>query len=122
MKRFPLTVLSAALVLLLGACGGGGKQAAPPPATTPPAGETAPSAPSGGYDAATAQTLFNSKCSSCHGQDLSGAVGPNLTKVGDRYTKEQILEILKNGKGGMPGGLVSGADADTVAAWLADKK
>ncbi|QQE74088.1 cytochrome c [Brevibacillus composti] len=121
MKRFPLAVLSAALILLVSACGGGGGGQAQPPAGQggQNGGQTAPS---GGYDAATAQTLYNSKCSSCHGQDLSGAVGPNLTQVGGKYSKDQILDILQNGKGGMPGGLVTGQDAETVAAWLADKK
>ncbi|MCM3590213.1 cytochrome c [Brevibacillus borstelensis] len=120
MKRFPISVLTVALVLFLSACGGGGNQAQPP--ANQPAGETTPTAPTGGYDAATAETLYKNNCASCHGQDLSGPVGPNLTQVGGKYTKEQILEILKNGKGGMPGGLVKDQDAETVAAWLADKK
>jgi hypothetical protein len=32
------------------------------------------------------------------------------------------LDILQNGRGTMPGGLVKGEDAETLAAWLADKK
>jgi cytochrome c551 len=120
MKRFPFAILSIALVFFVGACATGGKQAQPPAGQKPPT-ET-PAAPSGKYDAATAETLFKNNCASCHGQNLEGAVGPNLTHVGGKYTKEQILEILKNGKGSMPGGLVKDGDAETVAAWLADKK
>lgn len=70
------------------------------------------------------KTLYAQRCSSCHGEQLEGRVGPNLTKIGSQYSKKQILEIIKNGKGGgkMPSSLVSGKDADQVAAWLAAKK
>ncbi|MFP3381571.1 cytochrome c, partial [Bacillus sp. SIMBA_069] len=57
-----------------------------------------------------------------HGQTLEGAVGPNLQKIGGQLNKDQILEVLNKGKGAMPPGLVKGADAETLAAWLADKK
>jgi cytochrome c551 len=118
MRRFPLFVLAGLLVGLISACATGGQQTQPPA----PATET-PTAPAGGtYDAATAEALFKNKCAGCHGQNLEGAVGPNLTAVGSKYSKEQILDILSKGKGSMPGGLVKGADADTIAAWLADKK
>jgi cytochrome c551 len=122
MKHVTWTVTAGALALFLSACGGG--QQAQPPAETPPA-ETTPSAPSGGnatYDAAAAETLYKNSCAGCHGQNLEGMVGPNLTAVGAKYSKEQILEILEKGKGNMPPGLAKGADAETLAAWLADKK
>lgn len=116
MKRFPLFVLAGMLAILMSACGPNGQQ------TQPPAEQT-PTAPAGGaYDAATAETLFKNKCAGCHGQNLEGSVGPNLTAVGSKYSKEQILDIISKGKGSMPPGLVKGADADTIAAWLADKK
>lgn len=79
-------------------------------------------APSGGYDAATAEALYKNTCAGCHGQTLEGAVGPNLQKIGGTLSKDQILEVLKNGKGQMPPGLAKGNDAETLAAWLADKK
>jgi cytochrome c551 len=120
MKRFPFWAMSIALVFFAIACARGGQQAQPPanqPAeTAPPAGGNA------AYDAAAAQTLFNNTCSSCHGKSLEGSMGPNLQHVGGKYSKEQILDILQNGKGQMPGGLVKGGDAETLAAWLADKK
>ncbi|GAA4718927.1 cytochrome c551 [Brevibacillus fulvus] len=133
MKRFPLYLVAGAMVILLSACGQGGQQTQPPAnnnnnanapagngnATTPPS--TAP-AGGGNYDAAQAEALFKNNCSSCHGQNLEGAVGPNLQQVGSRYSKDDILGILQNGKGAMPGGLVSGDDAQTIASWLADKK
>ncbi|MCK9909585.1 cytochrome c, partial [Microbacteriaceae bacterium K1510] len=117
MKRFPLLILAGLFVAALGACGPK-PQTQPPATTTPPSTATpAPSTPSAGgtYDAATAETVFKNNCSSCHGQNLEGVVGPNLTKVGSKYTKDQILEILQKGKGQMPAGLVKGGDADTIA-------
>lgn len=123
MKRFPLLMLAGVFAAALSACGP--KPQTQPPATTPPSTETPPATtPSAGgtYDVATAQTLFKNNCSSCHGQNLEGVVGPNLTKVGSKYSKDQILEILQKGKGQMPAGLVKGGDADTLASWLADKK
>lgn len=70
-----------------------------------------------------AQKIYNQKCSSCHGDNLEGKVGPKIADAGSRYSKDQILDILKNGKsGGMPAGLISGDDADKVATWLSNKK
>ncbi|MEC1376244.1 cytochrome c551 [Heyndrickxia oleronia] len=77
-------------------------------------------------NAGDAEKLFSQNCASCHGGNLEGGVGPNLTKVGSKYNKDEILDIIKNGKTGdqgtMPGGLLSGDDADAVAGWLASKK
>lgn len=120
MKRVSLFAAMALLAFSLSACGGG--QQAQPPANQPSAETPSTTAPSGSYDAATAEALFKNTCAGCHGQSLEGAVGPNLQKIGSQLTKDQILEILKNGKGGMPPGLVKDADADILAAWLADKK
>ncbi|MDF2684370.1 MAG: cytochrome [Brevibacillus sp.] len=125
MKRLSLTVVAAVLAFSLSACGGG-QTTQPPanqPATEKPATETpSTTAPSGSYDAATAEALFKNTCAGCHGQTLEGAVGPNLQKIGGELTKDQILEVLSKGKGAMPPGLVKGADAENIAAWLADKK
>ena len=53
---------------------------------------------------------------------LRGQSGPDLTKVGAKYEKDEIKNIIINGQGGMPGGLLNEADADVVASWLAEKK
>ncbi|TVX88301.1 c-type cytochrome [Paenibacillus agilis] len=75
---------------------------------------------------ADAVQVYKKSCLSCHAADLSGKMGPetNLTTVGDRLTKDQIVTIIKEGKGRMPSqsGRVSDEDAEKVAAWLATKK
>lgn len=67
--------------------------------------------------------IFQSNCISCHGADLTGGVGPDLTKVGSRYNKDEIKEIILNGKGSvMPPGLVPEPQAEALAKWLSEKK
>lgn len=104
MKKKLLTLLmGTSLVMGLAACGGGeddGKDTA-----------------SGGE-----QKIYDQKCSGCHGGELQGAMGPELKTIGSKYSKEEILDILKNGKGQMPANVVSGDDAESLAGWLAEKK
>ncbi|WP_059171940.1 cytochrome c551 [Bacillus sp. FJAT-27445] len=80
----------------------------------------------GGKDSASGgdpEKLYNQKCSGCHGGDLKGGAGPDLTKVGAAYSKEEIEKIIVEGKGGgMPAGLYKGDEASKVAEWLAEKK
>ncbi|ARI77036.1 cytochrome c550 [Halobacillus mangrovi] len=72
---------------------------------------------------ANPEEMFQSKCASCHGGDLSGGAGPNLQEVGSRYSAEEIKEIIVNGKGSaMPAGLYTGEEATKLAEWLAEKK
>lgn len=127
MKKIMFGLSIASLVALLTACGGG-NQSAPAPTnqgntTTPaPSGNAAPAPSGNSANATAAEGIFKQTCAGCHGVDLKGAVGPNLTQVGARYSKDQILGIIGNGKGAMPPGLLKGADADAVATWLAAKK
>jgi cytochrome c551 len=94
------------LVMGLAACGGGGDDTA-----------------SGGDSAhADAEKIYSQKCSSCHGDNLQGGMGPELKAVGANYSQEEISGIIQNGQGGMPAGLISGDDLDKVAEWLATKK
>ncbi|MGE6257369.1 cytochrome c551 [Heyndrickxia sporothermodurans] len=74
-------------------------------------------------NAGDAEKLYSQNCASCHGGNLEGAVGPNLQKIGAKYSKNEILNIINKGKsGGMPAGLLKGDDANTVATWLSQKK
>ncbi|NGQ95105.1 YqzM family protein [Brevibacillus sp. SYP-B805] len=70
-----------------------------------------------------AAALFKANCSSCHGQNLEGIVGPNLTKVGSKYSADEIANIIKNGRGGMPPGMLKkGDEIKAVAQWLSEHK
>lgn len=70
-----------------------------------------------------AEKIVNQKCISCHGGNLEGQGNfPALNDVGSRLSEDEILNVIENGKNAMPGGLVTGEDAQAVAAWLAEKK
>jgi cytochrome c551 len=104
-KKLLKMVLGTALVMGLAACGGGDDEA----------GDTAA--------AGDAEKIYSQKCSSCHGGDLKGGMGPDLTAVGANKSKDEIAGIIKDGTdGGMPAGLIEGDDLDKVADWLAAKK
>jgi len=126
MKKMSSLVLAGSLALILTACGG--QQAEQPPAQNQPAqDQPAQQQPAAGggtatYDAAAAEAKYQQNCMGCHGKDLQGQVGPKLSDIGARLSREQILEVINKGKGQMPPALVSGTDAENVAAWLADKK
>ncbi|MFD1018782.1 cytochrome c550 [Thalassobacillus hwangdonensis] len=69
------------------------------------------------------EDIFQNNCSSCHGADLSGANGPSLKTIGSKYSKDEIQDIIINGKGqAMPAGLVPAEEASILAEWLAEKK
>ncbi|ADI28055.1 MULTISPECIES: cytochrome c551 [Geobacillus] len=110
--KWKLAAMFLGVSLALAACGGGGDNA----------GEKNGGSNGGGDTAAAAEQIFKQNCASCHGQDLSGGVGPNLQKVGSKYSKDEIKNIIANGRGAMPAGIIKGEDADKVAEWLAAKK
>ncbi|WP_338453355.1 cytochrome c [Niallia oryzisoli] len=107
-----LAALLVGTAIMLAACGGGEES------STSKSGEGATT------DTAVAngEKIFTQKCSSCHGQNLEGGVGPELTTVGSRLSQADIETLIKDGKGAMPPGLIEGADATAVAEWLAAKK
>jgi cytochrome c oxidase subunit 1 len=87
------------------------------------AGET-PASPAGGAAGGAGQgaQLFSETCGSCHtlkAAGTAGTVGPNLDEV--KPTQAQVLSAIQNGglgSGTMPRGLLSGADAQTVATFV----
>ncbi len=48
--------------------------------------------------------LYTKNCASCHGPDRkgSGTEFPDITRIGERFTKEQVNDILEMGNGRMP--------------------
>ncbi|WP_160723868.1 c-type cytochrome [Bacillus sp. USDA818B3_A] len=69
-----------------------------------------------------AEEIFNNTCMSCHGSDLKGGAGPDISAVGSKYSEEDILKIVKDGKGMMPSNLLSEEDSEKIAKWLSEKK
>ncbi|MGO4888829.1 c-type cytochrome [Anaerobacillus sp. MEB173] len=129
MKKLLIAMMGAAFIL--GACGGADEPApadeAPvedeAPAEETPADEEAPEegaegdageATAGDYDAAAAEASYGN-CMGCHGPNMEGGAGPALTGL----DYDHILDVIENGATGMPGGLVSGEEAENLAAWIA---
>ncbi|MGM7634525.1 cytochrome c551 [Bacillus sp. Hm123] len=108
MKKSLLALLLGSSVALA-ACGGG-EEAEPEKET---GGDTA---------AVDGEQVYKQSCLSCHGQNLEGGAGPALDKIGSKLSEEDILNVIKNGQGGMPPNITEGADAEAVASWLASQK
>lgn len=72
----------------------------------------------------SAMKLYKNNCMSCHGNDLSGRVGPGLQQVGSKMTEEQLVEIITVGAQGMPGyeNSLSADEINQLANWLSEKK
>lgn len=110
MKKRWVIIPIVSLFLLLAACN-----------TTDNKSETKPKTTT--QQLSAEETLFQNHCSTCHGGNLEGSYGPALQHVGKTYSKEQILEILKNGKGSMPSqSFIPAADQEKLATWLSNKK
>jgi cytochrome c551 len=115
MKKWFMAVLFGTL-LVLGACGGSDDN------NDNNADNGATEDDGGTVDMAAGEDVYKKSCASCHGDDLSGAVGPSLEKVGADHSVDDIKNIIENGQGSMPAGLVSGDDEQAVAEWLATHK
>ena len=63
-----------------------------------------------------AEAVAQQKCITCHGGDLEGGIGPSLH--GEDKDPEELHDIIKNGKGGMPAGLVEDANIDDMVEYI----
>jgi len=86
------------------------------PVAPPPVTSTVPTA-SG--DPVAGKVLFSQTCAGCHMQDgtAAGGVGPKLEGRG--LTTARIVLQIQTGGVIMPGNLVSGADLQNIAAYVA---
>ncbi|WP_019535253.1 c-type cytochrome [Paenibacillus ginsengihumi] len=68
--------------------------------------------------------VYRQNCMSCHGNELQGKVGPSLQTVGSRMSEEEIIQVIRDGKGGMPayGKRLSEEEISSVASWLAEQQ
>ena len=66
------------------------------------------------------------QCVACHANDLKGNPPqfPALTGVGDRLSKEELVETVTNGRGGMPAfkDQLTAEEIDQLTTWLAKQK
>lgn len=62
---------------------------------------------------------YQQQCSACHGSERQGVPGafPALTGIGDRLSDAALAEVIRNGRGRMPG--FANLPADTVANLIA---
>ncbi|MGD6967669.1 c-type cytochrome [Rossellomorea vietnamensis] len=105
--------------LVLGACGNNDDTASEEASDANNPQEAADSALGNDIDP---EKIVNQKCSSCHGGDLSGGMGPALKNIGSELSADEILSVIQNGKGAMPKNIIEGDEAEAVADWLANKK
>lgn len=67
------------------------------------------------------EAVAQGKCIQCHGGDLGGQ-GNYPSLVGTELSKEEIVDILANGQGAMPGGLVESDNLDEMADYILSLK
>jgi cytochrome c551 len=68
--------------------------------------------------------VYKQNCMSCHGGNLQGVVGPSLQKIGSELSLEELENIIRNGKGSMPGfaNKLDQANIDELVLWLSEQK
>lgn len=82
-------------------------------------GEQTETAEGGSFDP---EGHYQQSCVGCHGGNYEGGAGPALTGVGERLSQEEIKDVLVNGRGAMPPGLVPAENADAMAEWVSQIK
>lgn len=98
------------LLAIVSACGGGTVEAFGPPRDE----SYEESVVSAGRE------LYLRTCSSCHGRNGDGGVGPNLRQVWERLTFAEHISVVADGRGGrMPnfGQSLSSADIEAIVVY-----
>ena len=115
MKKKWLATFMLGSALTLGACGGDDSGTEDK--------DTGSETTENGTTSDASEQVAQQRCATCHGGNLQGMGNtPALNDIGSRLSEEEILNVIENGQGGMPGGLVKGEEAEALAAWLAEKK
>lgn len=68
------------------------------------------------------KSVVQQSCATCHGGQLQGGNAPALNQLGAKYSEEEILDIILNGKDRMPPGVVKGEKAEAAAEYLSTLK
>ncbi|MGN7477920.1 cytochrome c551 [Solibacillus silvestris] len=104
MKKGLLTLVFGSAIVLA-ACGGGDSKSS-----------------NGEKEELSGEKLVQRSCVTCHGGQLQGASAPALNELGAKYSEDEILDIILNGKDRMPPGLLKGQEAEAAAEYLAGLK
>lgn len=67
---------------------------------------------------ASPEDIYKQNCISCHGDAYQGGVGPALKGVSDRLSVDEVKDVITNGRGGMPPGLVEEQNIDAMAEYI----
>ncbi|MEW5551907.1 cytochrome c550 [Peribacillus frigoritolerans] len=67
---------------------------------------------------ASPEDIYKQNCISCHGDAYQGGVGPALKGVGDRLSVDEVKDVITNGRGSMPPGLVEEQNIDAMAEYI----
>ncbi|MED3835180.1 cytochrome c550 [Peribacillus frigoritolerans] len=67
---------------------------------------------------ASPEDIYKQNCISCHGDAYQGGVGPALKGVGDRLSVDEVKNVITNGRGAMPPGLVEEQNIDAMAKYI----
>ena len=64
------------------------------------------------------EDIFASSCSGCHGADGDSGSAPQLSVMVPTLDDDELVQIIEDGTGSMPGGLVSSDDLQTLISYL----
>ncbi|MDM5211668.1 cytochrome c [Peribacillus sp. NJ4] len=67
---------------------------------------------------ASPEDIYKQNCISCHGDAYQGGVGPALKGVSDRLSVDEVKDVITNGRGAMPPGLVEEQNIDAMAEYI----
>lgn len=71
---------------------------------------------------ASPEDIYKQNCISCHGDAYQGGVGPALKGVADRLSEDEVKDVIANGRGAMPPGLVEESNLDAMAKYIHELK
>ncbi|OIJ22311.1 hypothetical protein BKP45_06640 [Anaerobacillus alkalidiazotrophicus] len=57
-------------------------------------------------------------CIACHGSTWQGLAGPSLYNLNQKYSEDEILDIIMNGKGTMPRGMLDEQNSIALSKYL----
>jgi quinoprotein glucose dehydrogenase len=67
------------------------------------------------------KSLFGSNCASCHGDNLAGSANvPTLVGIGARKSREELVQVIRQGTGRMPGfgGILDNGAINSLVTYL----